>query len=192
MVLFLALATSNYVSGIVLETFGFFITLCALAGLSIIVILLTFLQLAESLPKEKRSTSGSLWEILKKIWLLIKVDRPDKWRFYYMVPLEIFAAFVQQEDGVILLRLLNAPFCFLPFDVGMFRGSAYIVTGIGSAFLLQVLPKFAHKGFAVVVAFLSSSAYNVIFGLSTSTLMVYLGELNIFHISNEILKVLTL
>lgn len=176
MIVFVSLAISNFISGYFLEAFGFLAAFILISALTTAALLLAVFQLVESLPKDKRAEShSSLLLLPKKIWLLLMAPRSRKWRLRFLIPCDAMCFFNGQTvlGPILLLRLLNTPFCWSSSKIGIFRGSFFLVSGVGSVILLGLLPRLVHKSFVILVAFVSIAGYMALFGFAESTDAVY-------------------
>lgn len=176
MILLGSVAMSNYVSGYLLECFGFFWSLVFIASLTALALLLCIFQLGESLAVEDRAERRSSLLILpRKIWLMLRAPRSRKWRLHFLIPLDMMSFFCGQSviGPILLLRLLNQPFCWSPSKIGIFRGTYFLSSGIGSPILIALLPILVHKSFVILVAFLSIAANLALFGFAVTPVALY-------------------
>ena len=177
MLLLLSLTLSNFTSGVFLEKFGFvnafYLILCtAVASLFVAVF---FFE--ESLPKEKRTKRTNFLCLPRKVIQIISLSRPGRWRLGYLLSTFIVMVLVSPAVimGVMMLYLLNLPFCWSSKKIGYYRGTYFAALGIGGAIGVKILPKFFSRSFVIIISILSSVGLLLVFGFSKSTYGVYLG-----------------
>jgi len=169
-------------SGIVLNAFGFRGTFIFVASLVLLSLLLQVFQLKESLSQEKRAVDSKHWiKSPKKIYTLLITPRSQKWRLKLLIFIDcLFFTVAQSVLGpIILLRLLNIPFCWNTTEIGVYRGIYFFVSGIGAVFAVKVIPKFFHKATVILLSLLSSFGFCLLLGLFESRDWYYIGKIQI-------------
>ena len=166
-------------SGIILNSFGFLYTFVFMAACFLISILLMIFQLKESLPKEKRTKQEYHWiKSPKRIYKLLKIPRSQKWRLKMLLSIDAIS-FVSGQiviGPILLLRLLNRPFCWGSRGIGIFRGTYFFVSGVGAVFAVKVFPKVFHKAFVILISNLSSFGYLLLLGSFETMTWYYMGK----------------
>lgn len=76
---------------------------------------------------------------------------------------------------VLVLLLLNKPYCWPSKLIGYYRGSLFAVMGVGGVLAVKLLPKLMNRSAVIILANISSAAYLVLFALAGDELSAYLG-----------------
>lgn len=175
---FSSLGISNMLSGIVLESFGFLGTFLFITGFVIISIFLSIFQLKESLASEVRANKTSHWiQSPKRIFKVLMAPRSQKWRMRLLIPIDSLGGFFTQVviAPILMLRLLNFPFCWNPVEIGMLRGSYFFISGIGAVFAVKLIPLYFNKMFVVFLSYLSTCGYLLVIGIFETKTMYYVA-----------------
>ena len=179
LIVFVSVGSSNFLSGIVLSSLGFLYTFIFIAVCYAVSMLLLIFQLKESLHSGNKAVRTMHWmKSPVNIYKLLKAPRSQKWRLRMLIPIDSLNTMVGQVviGPILLLRLLNRPFCWNSKDIGFYRGSYYLVSGIGSVFAVKLLPKCFHKVFVILVSNISSFGYLIILGLFETNNWYYTGK----------------
>ena len=136
-------------------------------------------QLKESLHKDNISQPTMHWiKSPMNIYKLLKAPRSQKWRLRMLIPIDSLTTMTSQVviGPILLLRLLNRPFCWSSKEIGFYRGSYYFMSGVGSVFAVKIFPKCFHKVFVILVSNISTFAYLIILGLFETRGWYYIGK----------------
>ena len=180
--LFLAITSSNFSSGVILRSYGFLVCFLIMFTISVVSMLICIFFLKESLPVDKRAEKKPLLMLPKEIYKCLKVDRPSKWRLNLLIPLDATVGFTAPVTilQVLVLILLNTPFCWPSEMIGFYRGTLFVVMGIGGVVAVKVLPMVMNKSAVIVLANISSSAFLVMFALSRTKTTAYLCKILLY------------
>lgn len=178
--LFLAITSSNFSSGVILVAYGFLPCFLLMLTISVISMLVCIFFLGESLPAENRADKNfsfvKIFTLPKEIWKILEKDRPSKWRLKLLIPLDATVGFTAPVTvlQVLVLILLNIPFCWPSNWIGYYRGTLFVIMGVGGVLAVKVLPLFINKSVVIMMANISSAAYLVLFALARDKLWAYL------------------
>jgi len=137
---------------------------------------------AESLPPEKRADkTESFFSIPRKVFRIVKKQRPNGRRLELILLMVVdssvgFTAPVSIQSLLILI-LLNIPYCWPSSWIGYYRGSLFVIMGFGGVLAVKVLPYIIAKPMVIIVACLSSAGYLVAFSLATVKWSAYVCTL---------------
>ena len=89
------------------------------------------------------STLNLFQESLKyplQAWHVLAKSRPNQWKVVIMLPAKLFAnVFPLGMYSVQTLYILNSPFCLPSIQVGYFKGTQFMVLGVGAALGIKLL-----------------------------------------------------
>lgn len=181
-VLFLAITASNFSNGKFLQVFGFLACFMLMLSISLFSLVWCIFFVAESLPPEKRADkTESLFSIPCKVFQIVKKQRANGRRLELILLMVVdstvgFTAPVSIQSLLILI-LLNIPFCWPSAWIGYYRGALFVIMGFGGVFAVKVLPYIMAKPMVIIVACLSSAGYLVAFSLSRVKWSAYVCKL---------------
>lgn len=179
-ILFTAITTSNFSSGKYLQKFGFLACFILMFCIAIISLLWCIFILFESLPPENRADkSESIFLIPKKVFQTVKKQRKDRRKLITYMVVDATVGFTAPVTilNVLVLILLNIPFCWPSSWIGYYRGTLFIIMGLGGVVAVKLLPKLMVEPFVIVVACLSSAGFLVAFSLARKVWSAYVSIL---------------
>ncbi|XP_066910424.1 lysosomal proton-coupled steroid conjugate and bile acid symporter SLC46A3-like [Clytia hemisphaerica] len=180
LVLFAAITASNFSNGKYLQEFGFLACFLLMFTISIVSVIWCFLFISESLPPEKRTeTKDPLFTIPRRVLGSVIRKRPNRKKLLLLMVVDSTVGFTApvSVQSLLILILLNIPFCWPSSWIGYYRGALFAIMGVGGVIAVKLLPYIMAKPLVIIVACLSSAGYLVSFSLSRSVWASYVSIL---------------
>ena len=181
--MFVGAMLSNFVGGHFINAYGFVPPMWFVFTCLVMSVLYAIFVLPESLPKASRGEGKGLGKVCfsypVQVWRTLTRERPGKWKLKLMIPADLFTNMLTMGMGpVILLYLLNNPFCLTSIRVGYFTGTRFLLIGLGTGFGLKVLSKFLTDYHMMMVGFASHAVFFSTIGLAKVEWLLYVGKHN--------------
>ena len=185
LVLFAAITTSYFSNGKYLQIYGFQACFMLMLIIAVVTLFCGIFFIAESLPKDKRAArSDSVLYIPRQVFGIVSKKRPARKKLFLLMVVDSTVGFTSPASvqSLLLLILLNVPFCWPSSWIGYYRGALFAIMGVGGVVAVKLLPLVMAKPFVIIVACLSSAGYLVAFSLSSNKWSAYVCMLCIFCI----------
>ena len=151
--------------------------------IAVVSLLLGIFFIAESLPVEKRAAkSDSILSIPRQVFGIVGKKRPARKKLFLLMIVDSTVGFTApvSVQSLLILILLNVPFCWASAWIGYYRGALFAIMGVGGVVAVKLFPMVISKPSVIIVACLSSAGYLVAFSLSSQTWSAYVCKLCLF------------
>ena len=173
----LGTTVSSFSSGVFLQRFGFLYSFYFMLALSLCSLVYAVI-LKESLPKSER-TLPNLIDITKppkKIYLILTKAGSEPWKIWYLIFSSslMFFGSANVYIGIIMLSMMNLPYCFPAKQIGYYIGTLLLTVAIGAVFCAKVLTKLLWNSVILMISALSAIGFLIALTFSKTREMLYL------------------
>ena len=173
----LGTTVSSFSSGVFLQRFGFLYSFYFMLALSLCSLVYAVI-LKESLPKSER-TLPNLIDITKppkKIYLILTKARSEPWKIWYLIFSSslMFFGSANVYIGIIMLSMMNLPYCFPAKQIGYYIGTLLLTVAIGAVFCAKVLTKILWNSVILTISALSAIGFLIALTFSNTKEMLYI------------------
>ena len=177
MLTLLGTTVSSFSSGVFLQRFGFLYSFYFMLALSLCSLVYALI-LKESLPKSKRALPNliDITKSPKKIYLMLTKARPERWKIWYLIFSSslMFFGSANVYIGIIMLSMMNLPYCFPAKQIGYYIGTLLLTVAIGAVFCAKVLTKLLWNSVILMISALSAIGFLIALSFSNTKEMLYL------------------
>lgn len=177
MLTLLGTTVSSFSSGAFLQRFGFLYSFYFMFALSLCSLMYALI-LKESLPKGERAfpTFKDIAKLPKKIYLMLAKARPERWKIWYLIPGSslMFFGSANVYIGIIMLSMMNLPYCFSAEQIGYYIGTLLLTVAVGAVFCAKVLTKLLWNSVILMISALSAIGFLIALTFSNTKEMLYI------------------
>lgn len=177
MLTLLGTTVSSFSSGVFLQRFGFLYSFYFMLALSLCSLVYALI-LKESLPKSKRALPNliDITKSPKKIYLMLTKARPERWKIWYLIFSSslMFFRSANVYIGIIMLSMMNLPYCFPAKQIGYYIGTLLLTVAIGAVFCAKVLTKLLWNSVILMISALSAIGFLIALSFSNTKEMLYI------------------
>lgn len=177
MLTLLGTTVSSFSSGVFLQRFGFLYSFYFMLALSLCSLVYALI-LKESLPKSKRALPNliDITKSPKKIYLMLTKARPERWKIWYLIFSSslMFFGSANVYIGIIMLSMMNLPYCFPAKQIGYYIGTLLLTVAIGAVFCAKVLTKLLWNSVILMISALSAIGFLIALSFSNTKEMLYI------------------
>ena len=177
MLTLLGTTVSSFSSGVFLQRFGFLYSFYFMLALSLCSLVYALI-LKESLPKSKRALPNliDITKSPKKIYLMLTKARPERWKIWYLIFSSslMFFGSANVYIGIIMLSMMNLPYCFPAKQIGYYIGTLLLTVAIGAVFCAKVLTKLLWNSVILMISALSAIGFLIALTFSNTKEMLYI------------------
>ena len=177
MLTLLGTTVSSFSSGVFLQRFGFLYSFYFMLALSLCSLVYALI-LKESLPKSKRALPNliDITKSPKKIYLMLTKARPERWKIWYLIFSSslMFFGSANVYIGIIMLSMMNLPYCFPAKQIGYYIGTLLLTVAIGAVFCAKVLTKLLWNSVILMISALSAIGFLIALTFSKTREMLYI------------------
>lgn len=177
MLTLLGTTVSSFSSGVFLQRFGFLYSFYFMLALSLCSFVYALI-LKESLPKSKRALPNliDITKSPKKIYLMLTKARPERWKIWYLIFSSslMFFRSANVYIGIIMLSMMNLPYCFPAKQIGYYIGTLLLTVAIGAVFCAKVLTKLLWNSVILMISALSAIGFLIALSFSNTKEMLYI------------------
>lgn len=173
----LGTTVSSFSSGVFLQRFGFLYSFYFMLALSLCSLVYALI-LKESLPKSERALPNliDITKSPKKIYLMLTKARPERWKIWYLIFSSslMFFGSANVYIGIIMLSMMNFPYCFPAKQIGYYIGTLLLTVAIGAVFCAKVLTKILWNSVILTISALSAIGFLIALTFSNTKEMLYI------------------
>ena len=177
MLTLLGTTVSSFSSGVFLQRFGFLYSFYFMLALSLCSLVYALI-LKESLPKSKRALPNliDITKSPKKIYLMLTKARPERWKIWYLIFSSslMFFRSANVYIGIIMLSMMNLPYCFPAKQIGYYIGTLLLTVAIGAVFCAKVLTKLLWNSVILMISALSAIGFLIALSFSNTKEILYI------------------
>lgn len=177
MLTLLGTTVSSFSSGVFLQRFGFLYSFYFMLALSLCSLVYALI-LKESLPKSERALPNliDITKSPKKIYLMLTKARPERWKIWYLIFSSslMFFRSANVYIGIIMLSMINLPYCFPAKQIGYYIGTLLLTVAIGAVFCAKVLTKLLWNSVILMISALSAIGFLIALSFSNTKEMLYI------------------
>ena len=177
MLTLLGTTVSSFSSGVFLQRFGFLYSFYFMLALSLCSLVYALI-LKESLPKSKRALPNliDITKSPKKIYLMLTKARPERWKIWYLIFSSslMFFGSANVYIGIIMLSMMNLPYCFPAKQIGYYIGTLLLTVAIGAVFCAKVLTKLLWNSVILMISALSAIGFLIALSFSNTKEMLHI------------------
>ena len=175
-----SLTSASFVTGILIRNFGYFVPVSVAAGLLLLSLLIVLILLPESFPASRRHRDKSLCTIIQNSFSFFvhNDSQNNRWK-YQIIAVGHFLTGISFLGRISTETLyqLSSPFCWTADRVGYYgaiRTGIQVTLGLGSIKMFRMCG--LSDPLIAMVGVLSYGANFAIEALSTSNVMLYIGQ----------------
>jgi hypothetical protein len=177
---FLGGMVSQLTSGLWIEKFGFIAPYWFILGCLLFSVIYTVFFLPESRPQTDvaQKTKLGSFQSIKRIYAVYKTPREGGRRNLILLTLSSALMMLTNQGvtGVITLFLLHTPLCFSPEYVGYFSALRSLSIGLGAILGIKLFGKWLTELSITRIGIVTRAGSLVFTGLSTTKLMIFMGN----------------
>ena len=177
MLTLLGTTVSSFSSGAFLQRFGFLYSFYFILALSLCSLVYALIL---SLPKSERALPNliDITKSPKKIYLMLTKARPERWKIWYLIFSSslMFFGSANVYIGIIMLSMMNLPYCFPAKPIGYYIGTLLLTVAIGAVFCAKVLTKLLWNSVILMISALSAIGFLIALTFSKTREMLYLSK----------------